>query len=118
MKAGHATLSTEWEAELGRIECWCEHELRAIRAINDRCLQRMDAPADFLEALPRHIKALGLGEHTRRVLEGHDAADDAHHKRLRRETRVTEGYGGLQRATRVTAKGGHEALEKGVMAPN
>ena len=52
------------------------------------------------------------------MLEGHDAADDAHHKRLRRGTRVTEGYGGLRRATRVTAKGGHEALEKGVMAPN
>ena len=55
---------------------------------------------------------------SRRVLEGHDAADDAHHKRLRRGTRVTDGYGGLRRATRVTAKGGHEALEKGVMAPN
>ena len=39
--------------------CWCEHEL----------LERKEAPLDFLEALPRHIKAVGLGESTRRALE-------------------------------------------------
>lgn len=69
MKPEHTTLSPSWAAELRRMVCWAEHELVAIRSINDRCLERMENPADFLDALPKQAKALNLGEHTRRALE-------------------------------------------------
>ena len=70
MKGGdRTTLSEHWEKELSFVVAWAASQLAMCRQVNDACLERMETPEAFIEALPKHAKALPLGDALRRALE-------------------------------------------------
>ena len=91
-------------------------ELSAVRSLNDRCLERMATPADFVEALPRSVKALNLGEHMRRALEregaGPQGKNDPEYGRSVFETLAKDGVAVEDRMAMLEAVG---ALEKAAL---
>ena len=69
MKAAHPQLSERWVSELRHVVLWASAALDACRTVNDACLARMATPEEVLEALPKHAKGLGLGDHIHKALE-------------------------------------------------
>ena len=69
LKEAGGSLSNKWAVELASIVAWCTSKLVVLRGVNDRCLERMEVPAEFTESLPKHAKALNIGDALRKALE-------------------------------------------------
>lgn len=64
-----AALSEHWRNELSLIIQWASDGLGRCRRINDASLEMMETPEAYLDALPKHAKALPLGESLRKAVE-------------------------------------------------
>ena len=61
-------LDTKWLKELCCIVTWCQRRLILCRDVNDKALEKMEAPQSYLEQLPKHAKSLALAESLRKAV--------------------------------------------------
>ena len=72
LQDGRDDLSRRWRVELSCLVAWASRKIALCREVNDACLERMEVPPSFVEALPKHARALAIAEPIRRALtKGH-----------------------------------------------